>query len=262
MLLNNIYMQKILLFFLCSLFFVGGFSQKKDSLTTQDYMKMGFPNPERDWTAQDYTKAFNLLSEIATKDIYLLPLKKGKNSGEMFNKFAQVANSPFLDEKKHDLQTRFSFATNVAPYIGQVVMMYLKADPSKGEKLYFSNEVAAVMGSMLMLLEKQLVFVQQFLEINKDLNETQLEGLKKFKNGANTSISGMLQTLRDEYTYYEKEDILSLGERFFATYKNIYPFLNENAQIEYNLAFQKLAEKHEYEEIRKMAKEVNMAEKP
>lgn len=254
-------MHKILLFFLCCFFVITAFAQKKDSLTTQDYIKMGFPNPERDWTAKDYTNVFNLLSEIAAKDIYLLPLKKGENSGEMFTKIVQVANSPFLDEKKKDFETRFSFATNVAPYMGQVVMIYLKADPSKGEKLYFSNEVAAVMSSMLMLLEKQLVFVQEFLEINKDLNETQLEGLKKFKNGANTSITGMLQTLSDEYMYYEKEDILLLGERFFATYKNIYPFLNENAQIEYNLAFQKLAEKHEYEEIRKMAKEASIIEK-
>jgi hypothetical protein len=83
--------------------------------------------------------------------------------------------------------------------------------------------------------------------------------------------------LEDNYYYYEALEYLEQDmdeylqnnyvqkitvSAFQINNEKKYPFLNENAQIEYDLAFQKLAETHEYEEIRKMAKEINMAEKP
>src|SRR5437773_8872359 len=62
------------------------------SLTTEAYMKLGIPSPERRWTAKDYAKAIPILQQLAKAAPSQLPRYQSKSSGAVFDRVVSPAN--------------------------------------------------------------------------------------------------------------------------------------------------------------------------
>src|SRR5580704_15216011 len=62
------------------------------SLTTEQYVELGLPAPDRPWTGEEMTQAAEVLSRIAAGGAERLPRYRSERSGEVFARLTSADN--------------------------------------------------------------------------------------------------------------------------------------------------------------------------
>src|SRR5919109_1579901 len=57
---------------------------RDESLTSEEYIRLGLAAPDRDWTGNDMVEAEKVLASLAQKGYRQLPRYKSERSGEVF----------------------------------------------------------------------------------------------------------------------------------------------------------------------------------
>jgi hypothetical protein len=73
-------------------------SKKDQSLTAEEYEKMGMPDHTKLWSNKAYTQAFNVLSKVKLNNPLSYPRKDSRKSGVVFSRFVNKENLSFLDD--------------------------------------------------------------------------------------------------------------------------------------------------------------------
>ncbi len=68
------------------------------SLSMADYQKLGMPDCDKAWNAEDYAKAYEVLSRMKWEKRFSLPVKDSGKSGELYDKLVSHDIMSFLRE--------------------------------------------------------------------------------------------------------------------------------------------------------------------
>lgn len=70
-----------------------------ESLTSEEYLRLGLPAQDRDWSAEDMAKAEKILALLARKGYRKLPRYKSQRSGEVFARLTSPQNLDTLKDR-------------------------------------------------------------------------------------------------------------------------------------------------------------------
>lgn len=77
-----------------------------NSLTVEQYMKLGMPDPRTKWDMEDYTQANNVLAKIKWQRPLELPAKDSEKSGLLFDHMVSLEYLSFLQDSTLSLNAK------------------------------------------------------------------------------------------------------------------------------------------------------------
>ena len=91
----------ILLLFVCimALSSCGNDGPEDKSLSQEEYLNLGIPDPYKIWRSNDFALAHAVLENIKSTKPYNLPLKGSRKSGVVFDRMVSLENMDFLQDK-------------------------------------------------------------------------------------------------------------------------------------------------------------------
>jgi hypothetical protein len=96
----------LLLFFFVMFCFSCSKSNVDKSLTIEEYMKLGVPDPTKEWHMDDFSQARAALGKIKWDKPYQLPMKDSKKSGSLFDHMLSPINMSFLNNQAMSLNEK------------------------------------------------------------------------------------------------------------------------------------------------------------
>ncbi|MDB5347670.1 MAG: hypothetical protein JWP89_6047 [Schlesneria sp.] len=162
------------------------------SLTTDQYVKLGFPKCDRPWSSADMSRAAKVLTEIAKRDPRELPRYESAKSGEVFARITSDENLDSIRKKSWPISVRTGFA-----------LQYLHAATSIG-KLYgaaaieqkaASDETTEILGLTLriaVVLKDLSDEVLPTLDQNDPTYAVRVKGLKQMTAGLGPVLQGLM----------------------------------------------------------------------
>lgn len=100
------------------------------SLTTDQYVIKGLPDPAQLWSAADYKRAHQILAALAKSDPRGLPRFGSPQSGKVFARLTAPENFDPIADKTVALEQRYARYTGYAPFL-DIVRLYMKANDAK-----------------------------------------------------------------------------------------------------------------------------------
>ena len=92
------------------------------SLTTEAYLQLGMPSPDRMWTPEDYSQAVRILKTITEKDARELPRYDSQNSGKLFARISSRDNLAAMLNKNLPLNTRLPLVDGYLEGVKQILI--------------------------------------------------------------------------------------------------------------------------------------------
>ena len=77
-----------------------------NSLTIEAYRELGVPDPDKEWTMADYSKAHNILGKLKWERQLQLPVKDSKKSGSLFTRMISRDYLSFLQDSSISLNEK------------------------------------------------------------------------------------------------------------------------------------------------------------
>jgi hypothetical protein len=136
------------------------------SLTTEAYVKLGLPSPDRTWTSSELAKAAKVLAELSERDASQLPRAGSAKSGKVFSRITSEDNLKVLKSKLVPLPVRVGFALQFLQASGSLSKTYSAAlaqdqvsgDESTevlGQNLRVGVEISSLSKEVLASLDKE-----------------------------------------------------------------------------------------------------------
>jgi hypothetical protein len=186
-------------------------SSNDESLTLDEYIRLGLPAYDRLWSGDDMVKAEKVLTLVSQKGYRQLPRYKSERSGKAFDRLTSAQNLDFFKDRTFPLNARFPLLINYFQSSNQVFKLYLagflKNDVSDSEMVEL---LGAQLRSALVLLE----IVDEFLPtIKKDdpKYQVRMQGLDQMKRGLASVVAGGLKTLTERESYRASELVRLVG---------------------------------------------------
>jgi hypothetical protein len=176
-----------------------------ESLTPEEYIRLGLPAHDRDWSGDDMVKAEQVLSSISKEGYRKLPRHQSERSGEVFARLTSAENLDLYRNRSLPLEVRMPQAMNYFQASNQINKIYLSAFLKREVR---DTELLELMGAMLRSSVAMLEIVDEFLPtINKDdpNYQVRMQGLEKMKRGLADVVVGCLQTLTERESYRGSE---------------------------------------------------------
>lgn len=133
-------------------------TREDHSLSIEEYMKLGVPDPTRKWDLEDYKQANNTLVQLKWQRPFVLPVKGSKKSGLLFDHMISFEYLSFLRDTTLSLNAkaeRISEFVRVYDYWEDVYSTpILKESPYQRERLALRVFHLRLMEEMLNLMHK------------------------------------------------------------------------------------------------------------
>jgi len=202
-----------------------------ESLTSEEYMRLGLPAHDREWVAEDMAKAEKVLTALAQTGYRQLPRYRSERSGEVFARLVSTQNHDAFKNQSLPFEIRFPLALNYFQASNQVFARYVAGFIGKEVP---GSDVVELMGNQLRTTAILLDLADEFVpRIKKDDPQYQvrMEGLDQMRRGLASIISGGLQTLTEKESY-RSSDLVRLVGYMLDTYAQIVPRLPPGARTE------------------------------
>jgi hypothetical protein len=186
-------------------------AQVDESLTSEEYLRLGLPAQDRDWSSEDMANAAKILESLAQKGYRQLPRYKSERSGEIFARMTSAQNLDLFKNRTLLLDARFPQAADYLQASNQISKLYLTGFLKKEVR---DSEIMEWMGSQFRMTVIMLDLVDEFLpSIKKDdpSFEARMQGLDQMKRGLASVVAGGLQTLTESESYRPSERIRLIG---------------------------------------------------
>jgi hypothetical protein len=210
------------------------------SLDSAEYIRLGVPDPDREWSAADMKRAFEALSALAEKDPRQLPRYKSSRSGTCFARITDKRNLRSFRERSVPIKTRLPQAMTFAESSKQILKLYMAA-LLKGAGV--RGELIELMGAQLRLMTVMLELAEEFvptLDKNDPTYPTRIQAAAALKGDLATVVTGCLLTLsEDPYSIEDRQRLLDYLEE---TLPSIMPQLLPGARAETLHRIEKLTE--------------------
>lgn len=184
----------------------GGVRKETDhSLTPKEYIRLGFPAPDKVWTSADMLEANKVLASFTNDKAVQLPRYNSPRSGEVFGRLTSLETLPSFRIRDVPIKTRLMQATDYGDGLKEIWKKYNAA---------FSNqkvgdaEVVELTGAFLRFLVVELRLVDEFaltLDKNDPKYAVRMRALDNLKVSLAQIVTGLLIMLteRDQYSSTE-----------------------------------------------------------
>lgn len=149
-----------------------------ESFTPEEYIRLGLPAHDREWSGDDMVNVEKILASIAQKGYRHLPRYKSERSGVVFARLTSPQNLDLFRNRSLPLGPRLSQSLNYLQASNQVNKLYLSAFLKKDVR---DSELVELMGSLLRSTAVLLELVDELLPtLNKDepSYEVRMQGLE------------------------------------------------------------------------------------
>lgn len=175
------------------------------SLTSAEYIKLGFPQLDQPWSASETYRAFKVLEDIAVQDARRLPRYRSTQSGKVFARITspdhiEVFKESLLSLKEERMRQLTVCGLNLGR-IGSLYQLHLP-DSHQAEKVEFMGAHFRNGNTCLDILEKSLASLAKQDKDYVDLREV-LQGERET----------MSQLIHNALTMIEEADVYPAAER-------------------------------------------------
>jgi hypothetical protein len=210
-----------------------------ESLTSEDYLRLGLPAQDRDWSGDDMVQAANALTALAQKGHRQLPRYKSDRSGEVFARLTSPQNLELFRDRTFPLGVRLPQALIYVQASNQIFKLYLAGFVKKD---VHGGDLLELLGGQLRTCAVLVELVDEFAPtIAKDdpKYEARMQGLAQMKRGLASVVAGGLQTLT-ERANYRKSELVKLIGCMQETFPRIFPQLPPGTRTEMLLLLDKM----------------------
>jgi hypothetical protein len=200
------------------------------SLTTAEYVHLGLPSLDREWSVEDLVEASAVLQGVSQKDSRQLPRYQSERSGEVF---ARLIGSPppLLQDRSQPVSLRVPKGLEMYDATNRLFKMYVTAHLLQ---LTGGSEVVEVYGAVLRRTTLMIDLVSEFvrtLDKNDPKYPVRMEGLEKWRRALAEIIDGGLIMLTEKYKYRVSERV-RLASHMRETFSSIVPELTPGIRTE------------------------------
>jgi hypothetical protein len=230
---------------------------RDESLTSEEYIRLGLAAPDREWTGNDMVEAEKVLASLAQNGYRRLPRYKSERSGEVFARLTSPRNLDLFRNRSLPLEGRFPQSLSYLQAGNQIFKLYLSAYLKK-EAL--DSELVELMGAQFRTTAVILELVDEFLPtIKKDdpKYEVRMQGLEQMKRGLASVVAGGLQTLTERENYRGSE-LARLVGYMQETFPLIVPRLPPAARDETLVRLEKLQADSAMKDLQPGLRELNL----
>lgn len=200
--MNAIFPKQI---FLIVLILTGTFSCSKKnadkSLTLEEYMKLGVPDPANVWDMNDFSQAHGALGKLKWDRPYELPVKDSKKSGLLFEHMLSFKNISFLHDSTLSLNekaARISAFVSVCDYWSDIY-----SNPVINN--YYRTELIDIQIFNLRLMEKMVNLAQEINKSDDPAAAVLKYGYKSITRNYLSSLKTQLKNQRHTSKFLKKD---------------------------------------------------------
>ncbi len=184
-----------------------------ESLSVEEYKKLGMPDPEKSWTMEEYKQAYNVLAKRKWTNPLQLPAKDSEKSGLLFEHMVSLEYLSFMNDSTISLNEKarlISEFTRVYEY-----WMDIYKVPTLPEN-HYHREILDVQIFNLHLMEA-MVDLAQKINVSDDPADRALRyGYESIKNNYLTSLYADLRT-QSKAAGFLKQDLDRMSDTIYSS---------------------------------------------
>ena len=233
-------------------------SEEDHSLSVGEYIARGMPTLEREWVAQDFEDAAQVLKRLAQEDSSRLPRFESVKSGALFARFANPENLTVLRDRSLPIKMRVGLLDEYLTGMKTILRVYIDA-LMRGQPT--DREVIRMMGVLTRLTRLTYPLMYEFtatLPPDDPKMEARRAGIQQMREGTATMLQGWLLTLT-ERSHYRKEELLILCGYLKDDLPALFPELLPEAQTQVRNKLRQLGEQEKDPDLQKAIAELRDA---
>lgn len=197
-------------------------SPADESLTSDEYLRLGMPADDRDWSSIDMVQVQKVLADLPGGHANL-PRYQSERSGAMFARLTSSHNLDLFRNRSLPLQGRMPPALEFGDASNQVLKLYLAAFLAGKVR---DSEMIELLGAHLRTSVMNVELVTELLStLDKDdpTYTVRMQGVEQMKRGLAGIVMGALQTF-DEQESYRQSELTRLADYVRDTFPTLVPF--------------------------------------
>ena len=180
------------------------------SLTLSEYRELGVPDFQKEWSAENYSDAFYVLSRIKWDKFYGLPMKGSEKSGLLYSRLTNINNLAFLKSDSISIHDRAKLMLDYIQVGEDLIDLYRNP---LSEQQYYQVELIGVYLFRLSIHEKML----DLAEVIKNTEDERLKAaLPSVQMVYFIGISKVLD-LHGTSSQFQKEDLEKMADSVSAS---------------------------------------------
>ena len=205
-------------------------SPSDESLTSEDYLRLGMPSDDRNWSSIDMVQAQKILASLPGGHASL-PRYQSERSGAMFARLTSSQNLELFRNRSLPPEGRISLALNFGRASNEIFKLYLAAFIKKKVR---DSEMIELLGAQLRMVVVNADLMNELaptLDKGDPAYSARMQGFEQAKRGAASVVMGALQTF-DEQQTYRQSGLERLADYVRDTFPTLVPFLPPGARAE------------------------------
>ena len=230
---------------------------RDESLTSEEYIRLGLAAPSREWSGNDLAEAEKVLASLTQKGYRQLPRYQSERSGEVFARLTSPQNLDLFRNRSLPLDARLPQSLSYLQAGNQIFKLYLSAFLKKEAR---DSELVELMGAQFRATVVVLELVDEFLPtIKKDdpKYEVRMQGLEQMKRGLASIVAGGLQTITERESYRSSE-LARLVGYMQETFPLIVPRLPSDAGAETLIRLEKMQADSAMKDLQPVLRELHL----
>lgn len=175
---------------------------KDNSLSVDEYMEMGIPDPYETWTMADYTQAHNVLAKIKWERPLNLPTKDSEKSGDLFRHMVGLEFLSFLQDSTMSLNEKAERISGFTKIYDYWMDVYTSPIVKKG---YYQREILELQIFNLRVMEAMVNLAQKINESDDPADVALQYGYQSIVNNYVSSLANGLKTQRNTPEFLEQD---------------------------------------------------------
>lgn len=209
------------------------------SLTPEEYIRLGLPAHDREWSGQDMRAAEQVYAALAERGAAQFPRHQSPRSGAVFARQTSAENLEFFKNRTLPLETRISEALEYLQGANQIMKLYLAAFQKRQvADAELIEQVSAQMRFVVVMSQLVDELLPTIPHDDPDYT-TRMQGVDRMRRGMATMVAGGLLTLT-ERKHYRCAQLVKLISTMQETFPVIVPRLPAGARAETAVRLEKM----------------------
>ncbi len=201
-----------------------------ESLTSEEYLRLGMPAADRDWSSIDMGQAKVVLAKLPGGNANL-PRYQSPRSGAFFARITSAQNLELFQNRTLPLDARMPLALDYGDASNHVFKVYVAAFLKKAVR---DSEMVELLGAQLRMAVVNVELMDELLpKLDQDdpTYQVRMQGFEQAKRGIASVVMGALQTF-DERQSFRQSELKRLADYLRDTFPTLVPLLPQGARTE------------------------------
>jgi len=180
------------------------------SLTLSEYRELGVPDFQKEWSAENYSDAFYVLSRIKWDKFYGLPMKGSEKSGPLYSRLTNLNNLTFLKSESISIHDKAKLMLDYIQVGEDLIDLYRNP---LSEQQYYQVELIGVYLFRLGIHEKML----DLAEVIKNTEDDRLKAALPSVQMVYFSGLKNILDIHSKSSQFQQEDIEVMADSISAS---------------------------------------------